>query len=387
MSSNKSTRNLFPKGLAISKAFINRRLERRELELRVLNGEHTWIAAPRRCGKTSLIEQLCLDLEKRQPANSVHTCLIDLMLVRSIDGLQEMLFSAASELLCSLSNSHNKILNLAKQYFDNNVRELSIKASSVSIAFHIDKPTTMTINETLLKIEKIAADHNITFLLAIDEFQKIYALKDNDVIEGSIRNAVQKAKHVTYLFSGSHRSLLSLMFTERSRPLYRLCTQFDLNRIEEKEYSKYLNKVAKLVWSKVPDHSVYQAIFDLTKRHPYYMNAVCRKLILNDFPENKKVIYAIWDEVISEERHWLVNEFDSLSSSRAIVLKTLANLPTNQPMSNEFSKASGLATSTIKDSLEVLLRDDMAYADSSAADGEVIYRVLDPGLDSILKGF
>ena len=376
------TKDLFPKGLAIHKAFINRTEERKTLKQRVLNGEHTWIAAPRRSGKTSLIEQLCVDLGRKSEGVDVHTCLLDLMLVRNISDLQEMLFFAASKLLCSLESSHKSLLGLSKRYFDSRVREVSIRGSGVSVSFTIDKPTASTINETLLKIENIAADHHIVFLLAVDEFQKISDLKDSNVIEGSIRNAVQKSRHVTYLFSGSHRSFLSSMFTGKSRPLYRLCTQFDLDRIEVSKYTRYLNKVAIMVWSKLPDDSIYQAIFDLSRRHPYYMNAVCRKLIAGDFPKNVNMINRIWEEVISEERHWLLNEFDNLPSSRAILLKMLACKPTDKPTSSEFSKESGLATSSISDNLGALLRDDMVYMEKDSA----FYRVLDPGLEFILKG-
>lgn len=121
----------------------------------------------------------------------------------------------------------------------------------MSVRFSLDNPTPDSINETLLRLEDVATDHDIRFALILDEFQKVSELKENDVIEGAIRNAVQKAQCITYIFSGSQRSLLEQMFTQKKRPLYRLCTQMVLNRIESRDYEKYLNNVAKLSWGKV----------------------------------------------------------------------------------------------------------------------------------------
>jgi uncharacterized protein len=378
---------LFPKGLATGKAFINRQADRAELTDRILRLEHTWIAAPRRYGKTSLLEQVCVDLAKTRAQKStqaIHTCVIDLMLVRDIEVLQKQLFAAVSSLLVQLEPAHKKLLTLARKYLDKYVKELTVGMEGVSVSLKIDRATPDSLNETLLKLDKIATDHNIRFALIIDEFQKIVDLPDSDIIEGSIRNAVQQSKNVIYIFSGSRRSLLQRMFTDKRRPLYRLCTQLTVERISEEEYKKYIDSASRLNWNKGLSEAAYAELFAATERHPYYINSVCRKLMRLAKCPTAADIQEVWREVVDEERHWLVNEYGNLSTTQAIVLGALARMPTAKPSAKAFTQFAGLAASSVKSALDALLRDDHVQSKTNA-DGSTLYHVLDPGMRYILN--
>ena len=378
------TRKLFTKGLALGKSFINRKNERALLKARVLTCEHTWIAAPRRYGKTSLAEQVRLDINKSKQNNNIHSCVIDLMTVKDITRLQEILLSGISELLIELETVHKKLLLLAREYFGNYVNKVSFDIEDYSVKFHLNKPAPDNLNKILLKLDEIALKHDIQFLLIFDEFQKVAELKDNETIEGSIRHAAQEAKNVTYIFSGSQRSLLAQMFTGTKRPLYRLCTQLDLGRINENEYKKYINKVAILVWACKIDNEIYDGIFELTKLHPYYMSGFCRVMFDYDTPIEKKDIPFIWEEVVTEDVHWLSNDYNNLPPSQATLLYALAKRPVEKTTTKEFIQYSGLAASSIKSSLEALIRNDMVHRVEDN-DKNKIYRILDPGMEWMLK--
>ncbi len=62
------------------------------------------------------------------------------------------------------------------------------------------------------------------------------------------------------------------MFDDRSRPLYSLCDRIAIDRIKEEDYIAYINRVANKTWGKDLEKSVFDEIFLLTERHPYYMH-------------------------------------------------------------------------------------------------------------------
>jgi len=106
---------LFPKTTAVGRAFINRDTERAEIEDRVLLQNHTWIAAIRRIGKTSLLEQACLDISTRKHAGKVVSFMTDMNLWPDAQALQRMLENAASEILNNIeSRDPRKYLGLGK---------------------------------------------------------------------------------------------------------------------------------------------------------------------------------------------------------------------------------------------------------------------------------
>ncbi|MBA2369871.1 MAG: hypothetical protein H0V82_12770 [Candidatus Protochlamydia sp.] len=67
--------------------------------------------------------------------------------------------------------------------------------------------------------------HNV--IVALDEFQKISEIEDKGWLEATIRAHFQKLKNVTFLFTGSRKSLISEMLNDPSRPLYRSCQIMD----------------------------------------------------------------------------------------------------------------------------------------------------------------
>src|SRR5262249_42508622 len=60
-------------------------------------------------------------------------------------------------------------------------------------------------------------------IVALDEFQQISLLDDKGWLEATIRSHFQKLSNVSFLFTGSRRSLISEMLNDPARPLYRSC--------------------------------------------------------------------------------------------------------------------------------------------------------------------
>ena len=66
----------------------------------------------------------------------------------------------------------------------------------------------------------------------IDEFQELINIDDSKPIESAIRQVAQSTKYLTFIFAGSNRKLINFVFEDSSRPLYLLCEEVLLERIQ-----------------------------------------------------------------------------------------------------------------------------------------------------------
>lgn len=77
-------------------------------------------------------------------------------------------------------------------------------------------------------------------LIAIDEFQTI-ANYPEKTVEASLRKRIQNCHNANFVFSGSKRHMMALMFTSQSRPFYHSSSIMGLEAINEQTYLEFAN--------------------------------------------------------------------------------------------------------------------------------------------------
>ena len=100
------TKILFPLGVATGAAHCNRQDERGSLEENILSGTHTWIWSRRRMGKTSLLEQVLIDVPKNAKT-FIATKKLDLNLVHDGESLEHAIREAVGSLGAQIKNKNN----------------------------------------------------------------------------------------------------------------------------------------------------------------------------------------------------------------------------------------------------------------------------------------
>jgi len=238
---------LFPQGLAVGSAFCNRAKERDQLKTNIQNNRHTVLVAPRRYGKTSLVNQVITE-------EGLLCCEMDFLLTATPKAVEEKIFNRVGDVLLKLLPRTQKAKQKILQLFKALKPELTLTAAGQQIKFYIDVDATAVesnICDILMSLDKAANVAKKRVLVFMDEFQQIGELKDQHVIEASIRHAVERSKNVSYIFSGSNRHLLLQMFNQKSRPFYHLCQMMPLSRIDEAEHSRFIQKASRKVWKKV----------------------------------------------------------------------------------------------------------------------------------------
>src|SRR3990167_10481805 len=198
-----------------------------------------------------------------------------------------------------------------------------------------------------------------------------------------IKNYI-KSENLRFIFSGSNRHILSMMFDDRTRPLYSLCDRITIDRIHKKDYGKHINHVAKKRWEKQIDESTLEEIFILTEFHPYYMNVLCNKIwsfCENKVP-NKTIIKNLWQEYILQEKSKIAKELGSLNTSQKKILIAISQGITKDLTSKSELHKLNFSSGAIIKSLKLLEEQDYINRDKEGK-----YFLVDPLIKSSLVLF
>ncbi len=367
----------FPSNIAVGQAFCNRDQERKLLKSYVQNGRHTVLVAPRRYGKTSLINQVLLEIK-------LPHCMIELTMATSIKEVESMIMKQVSQLLYLIlprtTKAKQRIINLFKWLNP----ELILTVGGQKIIFHPDRgqrPTTENIAEMLKKLDNAASLLGKRVVVVMDEFQQLTEMEDH-AIEASIRHAMQYSKQVSYIFSGSNRHMLLSMFNKKNRPFYNSCEMLVLERISEQAYRPFIQRAAESTWKKKLPEGVLDMIFSLSRLHPSYLNRICGHFwLIHEFPTRESLEYD-WLDFVLSKRSEFTEEIFSLSHNQRKMLAYFARFPTQQPGSQTVCQAVGLSEASIRQAVRKLCLKDFLYKDK-----EGVLRVLDPALQDFIATF
>lgn len=367
--------DIFPATIAVGHAFCNRTQERKQLSQYIENGRHTVIIAPRRYGKTSLINQVLHE-------SKFEYTIMELTMATSLEDLERIIIKHVGSLLDKLlpktTQAKQKILNIFKWLNP----EIVLTAGGQKIIFRPDPSkakSVETLSDILKKLDEVSASVNKRVVVVMDEFQQITEIQDH-TIEAAIRNAMQYSKFVSYVFSGSNRHMLLNMFNSKSRPFYNSCEIMKLERICAHEYEIFIQQAAKTKWGKPLPKLALNMIFDLSELHSSYINRICGYFwITKEFPTVKK-IENYWLNFVESKRGEFTEDIIRLSKNQRKILYYLAHSPTAHPSHQDVCRDTGISEASIRQAVRKLMLNDHIYRDK-----ENVIRVLDPALKEFIN--
>ncbi|MCX7121006.1 MAG: hypothetical protein NTZ67_04435 [Gammaproteobacteria bacterium] len=371
--------NYFPLGIAKGPAFCNRVIERKQLIGNLKSGKHTIIISPRRYGKSSLV------LYSLEESKILHEC-VDLFVAISAKTIEEQILKGVKSLLNKVNSKPEQILMIIRNYVKNLKSKWVIGTDGVKIELipSNDSDSVSVITESLQMLENVLRKKNMKAVFFIDEFQEIGVLANSRGIEGAIRHVAQTSENLIFIFSGSNRHILAMMFDDRSRPLYSLCDRITVNRIHKEDYIKYINKVAKKRWKVKLDQSILDEVFLLTEYHPYYMNVLWDKIwsfCENKFPTHLTV-RNLWEDYILQEKSKIAKELGSLNTSQKKLLVAIAQGMTKDLTSKAELHKLNFSSGAVIKSLRLLEEQDYINRDKTGG-----YFLVDPLIKASLMLF
>lgn len=230
------------------------------------------LMGPRRFGKTSFVLNLFGQMEKE----GYHCLFIDIFNITSHrDFLQQFLRAIrAKKTFKDVLKVWWEKLRRLKPQLSADLDPLTGNPS-LSVTFaELDEQDAKTAIQDLL--DGLSSLGN-KVIVALDEFQKISEIEDDGWLEATLRTHIQRLKGVSFLFTGSRKSLISEMLNSPSRPLYRSCQMIDFPRFGE-EFSEWVINRFQTVGVNCNRNAI-EYLREHVQDTPNYVQMVCFQLV------------------------------------------------------------------------------------------------------------
>lgn len=369
----------FPRGIAEGSSFCNREKERQRLISNINSRQHTLIMSPRRYGKTSLVKYAIRETK-------ILFGEADLFVAIDAKHIEHQILTAIKTIIGQINTPIEQALEIIRQFFINISAKWTVGTQGINVALipASDNDPAVIIKEGLQALDNLLEKKNSYAVLFIDEMQEIGEVAEGKGIEGAIRHVAQQSKNISFVFSGSNRHLLAKMFYDHARPLYKLCDRIILDRIEALSYKPHINKYVKKKWSSELTPLAFETIMNLTERHPYYVNGLCRRILESnsDTPPSHEMVESYWRNMVYEDRQELAREMGTLSTGQRRILVTIANGLTKEFTGKTFLHKVNMTGSSVSEALKILEEADYLEKQENG-----LVRFIDPLLLYALKTY
>src|SRR6476659_4712751 len=210
---------------------IDRDRETTELLANAVGGHFTRLYAPRKYGKTSLLQRALRDGEREEGLIPV---LVDLYRVASIADVTVRFERAYAKHLKGALRSR------IEEFLQRTGIGLSLGAFGISAGLQLNPKTDpLPALHALLDLPlRLEESGGYRAFIALDEFQDVDKVPD---LDGLIRSHIQYHGDVaSYVFAGSEPGLMKQLFEDRDRPLYGSAVPMRLGRLAAVDVGSYV---------------------------------------------------------------------------------------------------------------------------------------------------
>ena len=335
--------------------FCDRKQETAQLISNVKNGINTTLISIRRMGKTGLIHHAFHSLAKDKKVTCIY---IDIYATQNLSEFTNQLASIILKTFPKSKRIGKEFLKMIKNFAPVFSYDPLTGMPNVSLSFSQSNQPQHSLVSLFAFLEK--QDKKI--VIAFDEFQQITEYPEQNV-EHILRTLIQPLKNCAFIFSGSQKHILLDMFSSAKRPFFSSTQFLFLNKIEFKEYSKFIKKIVTK-YQKTIQNDAVAFILNWTKRHTYYTQALCNKVYAKNTDEiTLETVYNSCDELLKEQEMIFYQYRNLLTKLQWKLLKAIAKEDkVSQPTGIQFISKYQLGNaSSVRRSLLSLIEKEMVY--------------------------
>lgn len=299
------------------------------------DGHKIVLLGERRTGKTSLIHET---VRKMRSTRLVYA---QMWAVKSIEDI-------ASRLLRALSSAQIR----ESSFLERVARSLAHLRPRIDFDPVTGQPSITVTPGTRLEpsglhgvfdfIEGLSKQHSL--VVALDEFQDVAALPDASAILGEIRGRIQTQRGVPYVFAGSMRHEMELIFRNPNSPFYKSLHVIELEGLPRTTFRRFLNKRFAAGKRKVDD-ATYNRIFEITQDSPSDIQQFCAA-IWHSSKEGETIdegrLADVLGYIFATERKGYEAQIRPLTGIQVQCLKALAKVGGKHPQSKAFLQEAGI---------------------------------------------
>jgi AAA+ ATPase superfamily predicted ATPase len=332
-------KNPFKFGSIVSDNFFtNRHEEYEKLSQMVASSNHIIMIAPRRFGKTSLVNKV-VDNAKRP------VFWLDLQLITNTGDF-------ATQLLKQLFKKYpfKKLKFMISNFRIIPTLSIHPVSNNVEVAFEPRVDSFVHLEDVLNLIEKLG-EEKIRPIVVFDEFQELLSLDKS--LDKRLRSVIQFHKNINYLFLGSAESMMKQIFENKKSPFYHFGQLFTLSKIPYNDFFNFLYIRFTLITDKSAEIS--EKILKFSNCHPYYTQQLAFHiwLVLERRKYFEDILYETIENVISLHNNDFERLWNNFNNTDKKVLIELA-FEKEELSSTTVSYKNGSASSTIFSALKRL---------------------------------
>lgn len=332
------------------------------------------LIAPRRLGKSGLIHNCFYQKEIREQYHCIYIDIYD------SKNLNEFVYALGKGILTALKPKGRKVW----EYFLNMLQSLKS-----TISFDINGNPEWSVGIGDIQAPDITLDEIFAYLehadkpclIAIDEFQTI-ANYPEKTVEATLRKRIQNCHNANFVFSGSKRHMMAMMFTSQARPFYHSSSIMGLEAIDEATYlafaNHHLGKNGKEISGEAFSY-LYQQYDGITWYIQYVLNMLYTASTSQGVIgiEDVKSVIRI---ILSQQKFAYQALLYQLTSKQKQVLTAIAQEEKpSSLMSQDFLQKYRLGASTVQGAIKTLLDRDFITQD------EGYFSLCDKFLEQSLK--
>lgn len=315
-------------GYESPKYFCDRKIETLKLVNAIENSRNLTLISERRLGKTSLLNHVEHLLDKE-------TIFIFIDLYPSLQ-LKDFVKLLSAKILEKLEPFSEKVIRKITGFFSAFQPKFSFDPETGTPSLELSVGSISEAEKSVSLLFEYIRNSDKQVVIAFDEFQQILKYPEKNV-EALLRSEIQKDNQTCFIFSGSHTHLLVSMFNAYSRPFYNSAETMKLDKIDAKEYSKFIVSNFKNNGFEIATKTA-EYIYELGNGITYNVQYLCHKL----FSRQQKEITVegslqMLQEILKENEVVYFNYRDLLTTLQYKLVKAVAKeTHIEKPYAQEF---------------------------------------------------
>lgn len=249
--------------------FCDRQDETKHLLRLIENGNNVALIAPRRIGKTGLIENL---YHLKEVQENYYTFLIDIYATKN---MEDMVMAMGSAMLASLRPKGAQIMQKFTGFLSSLRSGISFDHAG-NPSWNVEIGDIRMPRTTLEEIFHYIESADKPCIVAIDEFQSVANYPDG-YAEALLRTHIQHCRNANFIFAGSQRTMMAEIFNSPARPFYQSASMMNLGCISMDKYCQFAQRHFSKAGKSLPA-DVFQMVYERFEGITWYVQRVMNEL-------------------------------------------------------------------------------------------------------------
>ncbi len=332
----------------LSSLLIGRANEKKSIKAYIELGQHIAIIAPRRYGKTTLVNSVLEEIKKEYLIIKV-----DVFSAGSVREFCHLFIDAiyhSKGITGFLKGARDNIIDFASR--------MSIEIGDIKPGFDLlrEPDENELVRKALSFAEEFAKKYNQKAVVFFDEFGDLGRFGEEFIKK--LRSHFQTHGMVSYIFAGSQQSVMNGIFLNKDNAFFNFATLMKIGVLDEADTQDFLSGlvVNDITYSSDANNEIVA----ITKNHPFYLIKMVQESYIISLLNNKTKVDAesvslALNKILSDNNAFFESEWRTINAKKhkGLIFKELCGINAKDELDSKISSSykSQIIKEMISDSI------------------------------------